>query len=956
LLSPKLLSKLPLRNLHWKSPSRPLRSIDSLHIDFVPSRDTASDTLPAASVLPDATTGVGGSLSRSTSVSSHRPGSSAGENLKSSGKERRHQIPGLRQNPYLKLYLLRCDDGDTYKATSRKQIREWLRLNTSSQSSTVNNAQENHDAFEWMILHVVLPDTPAASQPRWTGTSAASSSTSVDKPSSTSRWPGRSSSTIFEKIRADFNVSSKSAPDRVAQVRLAKDNSTPGQSTTASSVVTSTSDSIESTQEQENAWNDLIAKFKILILMSFDLRVSQYEEDIREKDTQRVLPGWNFCTFFLLKEGLALGFENVGLVEDALIGYDELSIGLESVVREQAVEGHADFGGSFLEYTEDLADYVRALKDNPEAHAITSWNTKPIDSRTKPYRDLILQNKISIFDFKCYIFSRQMSLLLRLGNARSSRAELMSKLPPERASSLPQRPRDDINLPQLSDAGLDTAEDLMSLAEICDRTLTFITIVARDLRADLQKRFVKSYFRQENNSNSWNRTISNQIELPESIIDNLVSSWTYSVAAQILSETSTHTLPISLSRKGDESNSGSKLRTPGNNLVESKVVITEPKTIIHPARSSSLVHRRASQPSLQDPPYATVPGSGQVVYDHGNFRAPDLPGQDTQLSKVVDGLKELAAHRANLYLVQRRALEHLGAFQQWFIGWKGVSASSPSPQQTTDIPLDEDSKDIETETSGSDAVHSYSTKGLTTTELQEAMQDLDAFRKLYERLSDYAVRHYLFANMTKSVEGVMGDLAALKFQSEDFAGAAMYFSQMAQTFAHDRWGFVEMAMLKMYADCLKNLDRRKDLVGVLLDIVAKSCSKLRSDRATDRTTLIKQSDIWLDDDCFDPTGFLTELLQQLQKSEADVIVPMSKYFTDIHIEPYLRHYSDKDGFQLLLKFRHLLPDTITADKVQARIISTSASQVREIWLHTNEQVQIKRGNTRVWLDTNVRIY
>jgi len=45
--------------------------------------------------------------------------------------------------------------------------------------------------------------------------------------------------------------------------------------------------------QENNAWNDLVTKIKTLILLSFDLRVSQYEEDIREGVTA-CSPGWNF--------------------------------------------------------------------------------------------------------------------------------------------------------------------------------------------------------------------------------------------------------------------------------------------------------------------------------------------------------------------------------------------------------------------------------------------------------------------------------------------------------------------------------------------------------------------------------------------------------------------------------------------------------------------------------------
>jgi trafficking protein particle complex subunit 10 len=482
LISPQLLARLPLRNLHWKSPTRPLRSIDSLHIDFVPGHDSPTSSAEALQAPSDTGTPVSTHSKVGTQARQSNDVQSPSESSKGASRERRHQIPGLRQNPYLKIYFLRCDDNEAYKTSARKQIRDWMRIHTPSSQSSSANAQENHDAFECFIVHVVLPETPAASQPRWSGTSGSTSTTSVEKGGGSSRWPGRSSSTtLFEKIRADFNGSSKSAPDRVAQIRLSKEALSDHAQSTAARPYTPSGP--ETAQDWENAWNDLIAKMKTLILMSFDLRVSQYEEDIREKDSQRPLPGWNFCTFFLLKEGLARGFESVGLVEDALVGYDELSIGLDSIIREQAVEGHSGHGGVFPSHTEDLLEDLVAQSEGKSAKS--GICEKPINSGRKNYRELILSNDISVFDFKCYIFSRQMTLLMRLGNPQSVRSELLSKLQSVKSPRGIQQSRDDLSLPSTPQPSNERLEDPGSLAELCGRAVSFITSTARDIRADL---------------------------------------------------------------------------------------------------------------------------------------------------------------------------------------------------------------------------------------------------------------------------------------------------------------------------------------------------------------------------------------------------------------------------------------------------------------------------------------
>lgn len=394
-------------------------------------------------------------------------------------KERRHQIPGLRQTPYLKVYLLRCDDSETYKATARKQVREWVKEHTPPSQSSTANTQENHDAYEWLILHVVVPETPAASQPRGSSNTMTGEK---EKTGAASRWT-RGTTTLLEKLRADFNVSSKSAPDRVAQIRVPKER-VPQHMLPAAAPVTSPPIT-ESPQEQERAWADVIAKFKMLILLSFDLRVSQYEEDIRKNDAQRSFPGWNFNTFFILKEGLARGFESVGLVEDALLGYDELSIGLDSVIRDQSSENAQ--GSVLLSHSDDLYQIAAeiAQQDGKDESASAIHEDRPINALKKDYRGLILANNISIFDFRLYIFARQMFLLLRLGNSVSARSDLAAKLQPRPNASIIQRSTDDSAIGMKSGGQVNDSEDLFSLAELCSRALNFITFAGRLLRDDL---------------------------------------------------------------------------------------------------------------------------------------------------------------------------------------------------------------------------------------------------------------------------------------------------------------------------------------------------------------------------------------------------------------------------------------------------------------------------------------
>ncbi|KAF2640852.1 TMEM1 family protein-like protein [Massarina eburnea CBS 473.64] len=971
LVRDQLASRLPLKNLHWKSPNRPLRSIDSLHVDLVPSADSVHISGVTSPGLAPAAAGT--------------PSPMSTEHIRGPSKERRHQIPGLRRTPYLKVYLLRCDDADTYKSTSRKQLREWVKTHTPpSQSSSSASTADNHDAFEWMIVHVVIPDTAAASQPRG---SANATTGEKEKTTGMSRFT-RGTTTILEKIKADFNSASKTAPDRVTQVRLTKESIPPHMLP----VLAVTSPPITETPlEQDRAWNDIIVHFKTLILLSFDLRVSQYEEDIREKDSQRALPGWNFCTFFILKEGLARGFESVGLVEDALLGYDELSVGLDTIIRDESTEGGNASGGVLLDHTEDLfqqaSDVLKqsqsGSRKEPQPHL---YDEKPFNATKKDYRGLILSNNISILDFRTYIFARQMSLLLRLGNSHSAKSDFAAKRP---NAGVIKRSMDDSGVGTKSGVAANESEDLLSLAELCSRALNFITFAGRLLRNDLT-----------------NGAKAHDMVFPDRLADNIVRSWTFAALEQVLRETATTSLPFTKLISSEGNRSSSKILPFGK---EHKGAVAETKSLMHPSRSSSLSGERGRRPqSTFEPAYAQNAANSQVVFDHGQYQEKPLPGQGSGLPQPKTGQQELAGVRAQLLVIQRRVLEHVGKSLGWNIGWAAVLAILNPKEELSDVDLsddrsssedddedededeeDKEDKDEDEEEEGKEeeeegeketdekdekdeggkekkdeketpakATSNLSpTAGLSASAIVNAALSIDTFRQFYETLSDLIVKHYMAAGQAKSGESVLGDLAALRFELGDFAAAAMYFGRMASLFAETRWNTVETTMLKMYAQCLKKLNRKDEYLRTLLDLLAKSAASRKAIQAAHkygseaaRANLPKD---WLDDDKVDTTGDLADLVDYSQQLTYDLTVSMAKYFNDIVVEPYVRHFDDKDGFQLRLQFRHVLEDEIELDQTRVRLINATQVQGKDIWLESSEPIKVKKGMCKIWLGSNV---
>ncbi|KAK9475062.1 trafficking protein particle complex subunit 10 [Dipodascopsis tothii] len=279
-------ARVPLLNLHWHSPPRPLRAIAALPVRLVEETIASSET------------GSG--------------------------------VAGLLEAPYMKIMLVKCDDNDTYRSSVRKIIREWF----------TTKVVARRDSTEWMIFYYG-PRTATSSALRFkTG--------------------------VFDKIKADFNTSSKE--DRCVYVP----------STFASDV------------DELDLWGDVMMRLKDGVLDAFGRRVRLYEAEVRQLEAT---PAW--AGFFAMKERLAHAFDSLHLVEDALGEYDELAAAAAGAARgPPPPAGRATaVGGSPLAYT-------------PAEFAAL--------------RGKVLDGAATGYDLRCYLFGRQAALLLALMAAASS--------------------------------------------------------------------------------------------------------------------------------------------------------------------------------------------------------------------------------------------------------------------------------------------------------------------------------------------------------------------------------------------------------------------------------------------------------------------------------------------------------------------------------------------------------
>lgn len=909
-----------------------MRSIQTLHVELVSAgREQASAPHPITSPNPKPadrddgfqTASVGGrpgSTDQTESIAGAVRGTGA------AGKERRHQIPGLRRTPYLKVLLVRCDDNETYKSTTRAEIRDWIKTQTPSKPAS--NA-ENHDAFEWLIIHVVIPNTTAATQPRLGGIKAPESSSDSTTKSATSRWRG-GSSTLLEKLRGDFNGSSKSAVDRVRQIRIGI-NDVPYD--ILPRVVPAVPTGYHETEQDSiNAWADLIGKFKELILSCFDTRVSQYEDDIKERDGQRALPGWNFCTFFILKEGLARGFENVGLVEDALVGYDELSVGLDAIIQEQAITGNAEaHGGALLAYTEELKNIAEkaisqaahgnmdfdeeAVDLQPGGKALVdNFHNIPISSSKKAYRELILANNVSLFDFRCYIFARQISLLLRLGNASSSREELLAKLK-EQQELVPRGVAPATPLPSQTDE----AEILSQLAEICRRTLEFVPAISMVARKDILSSIVPAEKGGETATSGY--SLSDPLVLE--VVDNVVASFAFSVAQQILAQTSTKALPIP----------PSTLSVPDGH--EQKAAIPEPKTMMHPARNSSLNTRAGQLPPPS--PIGFLP----------------VRGPEDSAPFIKTGLEELAARRAELYSLSRNILEECGKKRGWSGGWAAVPmVGEPGVADMDEISLNDEDPASKRRPAVDAGVRALMA-GLNNELLRTALNDKDDFYRLYEILTDKALRHYTVASYEYSIQTSMADLAVLKFHVGQYSEASFFFYRTIPSFGESGWSLLELSMLLMYAKCLKELRKLDDYVNKALRQLLTKAASAERERIRQKSQIrIGEKSKTRFPEPSSMSGLFSDLLTISPSLEKEVRIPLTSLFCDVELNGPPIYGEGQDSFSIFLKFHSLIADTFEAKKISLRVSGTAGAN-KEIWLQSKGSVTIKPGRNKIRLQSSV---
>lgn len=858
------MSILPLRNLHWKSPNRPLRTINSVFLNFVPATASSPEQPPH-------------SASPAVAGDSRSP-------------PRRHQIPGLTLTPYVKIYILQCDNNETYKTTSRRLVRDWIKKNTTAprpssrrnSTTTGATARDNHNACEYLIVHVVEEG--------------------VDVSPTTSYWPTLGASTIVDKLKADFNGTSKNSIDRVVQLRLPRGGLNNSR-----------------TSELNNQLSDLVTKLKFAILSTFTRRVLESEEDIKAKAAQRNLPGWNFCTFFILKEGLIFGFEHVGLYDDALLGYDELVAGLEETIQEQ-MASDSENGVTFLPYTEDMVEKARKIiEDGRRDDVVGKEESQPqvasserlciaidprdfvLDEKRKPYREMILESKISLFDLRVYIFSRQMKMLL--GAAK--------------LSSLKQQP---------TPANGDTSFDPIILAEICNRASHFLSNASHTLRHELQKGLELS-------------GDFHDIAFVHQVMDNMISSWVYSATSQVLMQTKCDALCISNALVPLNKAAVQASNTNGSSSLGKSVDADTSfrlNAITSPTKPLSSAASISSRPNSSSGHSALVPPT--TFNSRPSSSASSQPLGTSHLPKAA--VAKLAAARGEIFVFLKRTLETVGHRLGLSIHWSTekllYDLNDLSPTAANDVPLDDDDVNPNHENRSARAVvHS----GVENPVLRNAICLQSDFDVVYEQLIEEVVRHHSTGGRTRSAHMALAQLAFIKYRFGDFGAAENLFEILADFYADQDWIALECIFLEALAKCRKSLGKDEAYINTLIRLLTNYISTTQSEETATKQLAIS---------CSAALSYFDEIVSISGKLAKPVIVPLFDFFGGFSIDPCVSPVTDvNEGMLLKLRLRFLLGKSLKVEGIKVHLSGSWRNSNDVLSFYHREEMSIGPSSTMI---------
>jgi hypothetical protein len=417
------------------------------------------------------------------------------------------------------------------------------------------------------------------------------------------------------------------------------------------------------------------------------------------------------------------------------------------------------------------------------------------------------------------------------------------------------------------------------------------------------------------------RATAQGVSAPIQIIENIVASHGFAVAEQVLRATQSARLeqewPIAIA--------------------------TGYKDIIdrnhHPQRRSSLQPRAASSDKAHDPIAFLSYLDAKV--------ATRQRGEDELNHTTVNELEILAGNRADLLLTQRNIVEAVAASKQWTAGMSRLTRDNPEQENVLDhVDL------LETRSGAHVATgvpQPDSLRGVMHPSLLHELSSYASFSRMFENLTVSTLKQCVLALRPRLAERLCADVAVLRYDAQDFTNALACLSRAQSTFEKDDWGVIESELVGIHLECLRKLKQAENYARMGLSVLSKDAAHRKLKGAGFYRSISTPSRILLGS----PAKFLLQDIFDVSSNlPRAILIPLSEFFEDFRLDPYIQHFTEMDGFGLKVQVRSLFAQSIEAEAIRVLLKSVEAPS-RNILLEKSSLTDLRPGMNFIELSAHV---
>lgn len=155
-------------------------------------------------------------------------------------------------------------------------------------------------------------------------------------------------------------------------------------------------------------------------------------------------------------------------------------------------------------------------------------------------------------------------------------------------------------------------------------------------------------------------------------------------------------------------------------------------------------------------------------------------------------------------------------------------------------------------------------------------------------------------------------------------------------------------MLELHSRCLKKLEQKEEYARMMLRLLAKFAAYSQAQltkKAVAASMPLPEQELL--------AGYVTDLFEVSGAVQKDVSASLTDFFADLRVDPSIRLYDDKDGFQMQLSLRFLLGQQIDIDAIKVRLVSANNAQNSEHWFESSTEFVVKSSSTKILIDSSV---